>query len=268
MTPEDRIKLYLNQNRSKLQFATSLDAVVGQVKLFVFMGSIPPPDDQIRKIVSEWAMFNAIGILIRPSVTNPSPAGPSDPPPSNSDLVDAVKKAITTIGAGVTIGKDGANINLKVTGATANLKLGDTELSVGSSWGGTVKMQVENGPFHFSGEIGSDKWELSLTFPSDDAVPNLSTLPTVFKEGENAARNVARAASTYKDGGDLRAISAQIKPDIAKLQTAVDAVSGIASAPKKGGWSFGFKVGSPDPMPGDKGMPKGVEGSFVIAWIF
>ena len=108
----------------------------------------------------------------------------------------------------------------------------------------------------------------ALCIPYCKCLATESDPTRVFKEGENAARNVVRAASTYKNGGDLRAISAQIKPDIAKIQTAVDAVSGIASAPKKGGWSLGFKVGSPDPMPGDKGMPKGVEGSFVVTWIF
>jgi hypothetical protein len=267
MNPEDRIKAYLNQNKSTLQWATDINSVVGQVKLWVFYGGTAPPDDQIRKIVAQWAMFNAIGLLTPIGPTVPGgPASPTDPPPTSSQFVDSVKKVITTVGAGVTIGKEGANLKLQVTGATANLKTADGSASLGVSWGGSLKLNAEKGPFHFSGEIGADKWEISLTFPGDGSIPNLVTLPSVFKEGENAVRNIARAAAGFNNIDDVRKISAQIKPDMAKVQSAVDAVSGIGGA--KTGMSFGFKLGSPDPMPGQQGMPPGVQGSFVVTWVF
>ena len=255
MTPEERIKAYLDQNRSSLQNATDLNAVVSQVKLSVFFGLSTLSDDQIRKIVSYWAMFNAVGLLTKIRITS-------------SDFVDSVKRVISTAGAGVTLGKEGANLKLKVTGLTANLKTADGSASLGVSWAGSVKLEAVSGPFHFSGEIASDKWEIALTFPGEDSIPNLDTLPTVFKEGEGAVRNIARAAAGMKDLKQIRNIGAQVKPDIAKVQAAVDAVSGVASAPKKGGWSFGFKVGSPDPIPGGQRMPPGVQGSAVVTWVF
>ena len=269
MNPEDRIKAYLNQNRSSLQYATDLNAVIGQVKTFVFYGMSTLPDDQIRKIVVQWATFNAVGLLTSVGTApSPAPANPGDPPPSSSDFVDAVKKVITTAGAGVTIGTKDKNFNLKVTGPTANLKSGDSGVSLGVSWGGTVKLQAESGPFHFDGEVGSDSWKIELTFPQDGAVPNLDTLPTIFKEGENSVRNIVRAAGQFNNIDDVRKISSQMKPDIAKVQDAVDAVSGIASMPKKGGWTFGFKIGSPDPLAGQQGMPAGYQATVGVTWVF
>ena len=52
------------------------------------------------------------------------------------------------------------------------------------------------------------------------------------------------------------------------VQDAVEAASGIAKASKTGGASFGFKFGSPDPGPGEPGIPKGVQGSIVFTYVF
>jgi hypothetical protein len=52
------------------------------------------------------------------------------------------------------------------------------------------------------------------------------------------------------------------------VQDAGEAASGIAAGPKDGGISFGFKVGSPQPGPGQQGIPGGVEGSVVFTWVF
>jgi hypothetical protein len=52
------------------------------------------------------------------------------------------------------------------------------------------------------------------------------------------------------------------------FQEAVEAASGIAEANKKGGPSFGFKLGSPQPGPGEQGVPGGIEGSIVFTYVF
>jgi hypothetical protein len=66
---------------------------------------------------------------------------------------------------------------------------------------------------------------------------------------------MADATRRFNSIGDVRKVGALIKPNVSAVEDAVDAVSGIAKAPKKGGMSFGFKIGSPDPMPGQQGMP-------------
>jgi hypothetical protein len=83
MNPEARIKAYLDANKGSLRFAT-IDQIVQQVKLFVFYGASPISDDDVRKIVSRWAIFNPVWLLPEPPLDKPSapPAsGPTSPTP-------------------------------------------------------------------------------------------------------------------------------------------------------------------------------------------
>lgn len=268
MNPEARIKAYLETNRRTVQLASDVSEVVADVKLYVFHDTNPIPDDQIRKIVVEWATFNAIGLLHKLS-PSPAPAAPASKstPPSSSELIDTVKKVIRTINDGVTFGPEEDNLALTVTGATVNLKSGDKSVSAGISWSGALKLEAASGPLHFSGKLSKDQWELTLTFPKDSAVPDLSSVATVFSRGETAVRNLAAAAWNLPDVSDAGKIGSLVKPHIAAVQDAVEAASGIAAAPKSG-LSFGFKVGSPQPGPGDQGIPGGVEGSLVFTYVF
>lgn len=269
MTPEDRIITYLFAHKSSIQFST-MDLVIKDVKLSVFYGMSPISDDEIRKAVAKWATVNAIGLLIGPPAVDPcaTPAPGTPPPASDSELINAVKKAISTVSDGVTVGKDGANVNIGVTGLTGNLRKGDNAASLGISWGGTLKLDAQSGPFHFSGNLSKDKWEITLSFPQDTYIPDLSTLGKVFSEGERAVEKLADATRGFSNISDPRKIGALIKPHAAAVQDAVDAVSGIANADKKGGASFGFKLGSPEPGPGEQGIPRGVQGSVVFTFVF
>lgn len=266
MNAEDQITAYLFAHRAHVEFFT-VDLVVKDVKLSVFYGISPISDDEIRKVVVRWATFNAIGLLHLDPIVGPPPSPPPGTPlrPSDSALIDAVKKAVSTVNNGVTIGKEGANINIGVTGFTANLK-GDKSASLGISWGGTLKLDAESGPFHFSGNLSKDKWEITLSFPQDTYIPDRSSLPKVFTEGEKAVEKMADVTRSFSNISDARKISALIEPHAAAVQGAVDAASGIAKASKKGGASFGFKLGSPEPGPRQQGIPKGVQGYVVFTY--
>jgi hypothetical protein len=152
--PEARITQYLFAKKAKIQFST-IDLVVKDVKLSVFYGMSPIPDDAIREIVAHWAVVNAAGLLLR----QPAGGSPPTPPPGtpstapDSALLDEVKKAVSTVVDGVTIGKKGANVNIAVSGLTANLKKGETSATLGVSWGGTLKLDAASGAFHFSGSL-------------------------------------------------------------------------------------------------------------------
>ena len=210
-------------------------------------------------------------MLIRVDPGAPAPADPAKHIATDSeldDLVASVRKVVKTVGAGVNlVGKADANVKLRVSGLTANLKGSDGFLTVGASWGGSVVLKANKGPVYLDGEIGSDKWELVLSFPRDSYVPNLVTLPAVLQQGESSAGNIARSVGRLSKISDVRNITSQIKPDLAKVGDAFDAVSGIADTPKKTGVSFGFKIGSPAPGPGQQGMPGGVQGMFVVTWV-
>lgn len=269
MKPEDQILSYLTTHRTGVAFST-VDAVVEQIKLSVFYGMSPLKDDEIRKVVVKWATIYAVGLLLN------TPAGPAaDPtavPPApttpDSAFVDAIKKAINSVNDGVTIGRKGANINIGVTGPTANLKSGNKTATLGISWTGTLKLEAAAGPFHAAGSLAKDKWEVTLSFPQDTYIPNLSTLGTVFSEGVDAIGKVADATRSLQSLKDISKVGSLIKPQVAKLQDAVDAASGLAKADKQGGPSFAFKFGSPTPMPGQQGMPGGVQGTVVFTYVF
>jgi len=267
VTPEYQITTYLFANQSTFQNAGyTIDSVVKEVKLFVFHNTSPISDDAIRQVVVPWVTYHAPLVLLGPSTVRvPAPGTP--PTNSDSELIDAVKRAISTISDGVTIGRIGANVNLGVTGATANLKKGPHAASLGISWGGTLKLNAASGPFYFSGNLSKDKWEITLSFPRDTYIPNLMSLSNVYTEGEKAIWKMADATRRFTNIGDVAKVGALITPHVAAIGDAVDAVNGIADTPRKGGASLGFKLGSPDPGPGEQGIPGGLQGLLVLTWV-
>jgi hypothetical protein len=267
--PEDRIIAYLFAHKSRVEYST-IDVVVKDVKLSVFYGMSPLSDDEVSKIVSRWASVHAIGLLLPGTGDGPdgSPAPGAPAPRSDSEFIAAATKALTTITDGVKVGKKNANINIGVTGATANLKRADSSVALGLSWTGTLKLDAASGPFHFSGRLSKDKWEITLSFPQDTYIPDLSSLGKVFREGENAIGQMAEATRSFSDINDASKVGALIKPHADALKGAVEAFSGIAKASKKGGASFGFKLTSPEPGPGEQGIPGGVQGSIVFTYVF
>jgi hypothetical protein len=269
MEPESQITAYLFAHKSTLEFST-IDQVVKDVKLSVFYSMPPISDDEIRKIVVQWATFNAVGLLLSQPTVNPlSPPVPGAPPAAfESELIDSVKKAISAVSGGVTFGKAGDNINIGVTGATRNFKTGEQEASIGISWGGTLKLDAASGPFHFSGTLSKDSWDITLSFPQETYIPDLSLVGNVITKGVGAIEKMAQATRGFTNISDAAKIGALIKPYATALQDAVEAVSGIAKANRKGGPSFGFKLGSPEPTPGMAGMPSGVQGSVVFTYVF
>jgi hypothetical protein len=74
---------------------------------------------------------------------------------------------------------------------------------------------------------------------------------------ERAVRNIAAATASFDDLNDAKKVGALIKPHVAAVEDTVKAASGIAEVDKKGGMSFGSKLGSPEPGPGEQSIPRG-----------
>jgi hypothetical protein len=268
VNPEERIKAYLQTKKSVIEHMT-VDQAVKQVKLNVFYGMSPISEDEIRKVIRDWAMIYAVGMLVGPVTGGGDPTGAIGPvynPKTDSELIDSVKKAFGTVIDGVKLGKENKNVTIAVTGLTGNLKKGNQSVALGLSWTGTLSLEAAAGPFNFAGELATDKWSVSLSFPQDTFVPDLSRLSKVFSEGEKSMHNLAAATAKFKNISDVRSISALVKPDIAAVQEAADALASVAKAPKGGGVSFGFKIGSPDPVANQEGMPKGYQGTVVFTY--
>lgn len=268
MTPEERIVKYLNGKRTAMQGRT-LDEAVTYVKSDVFYGMPPIPVDQIRQAISRWAITNAPGMLVTVGGGNGGAGGGGTTPAvvSNSEFIDAVKKAVKTVADGVKIGNDKNNVTILVTGPTVNLL--DGAVTLESSWTGTLELGVNAGPLHFGGTLGTDQWQIQVSFPNDTPLPNAASLGKVFGEGEAAMRKLAKHSRRIKNLDDAKRVTALLKPEIAAVQEAADTLMSLAKnagASSRGGFEVGFKIGSPPPGPGQDGIPKGYEGSIVFTY--
>jgi len=269
MNPEQRITSWLATNKSKIEFST-LNAVVQKVKLDLFYGMPPISDDEIRTIVTRWASIHAIGLLMQPAPSGAPGSGTpaKSSPHSDNELIASVKKTITAVTEGVTIGRKGANINIGVTGLTANLKKGVQSASLNLAWGGALKLEAASGPIHFQGTLSKDNWQITVSFPQDTYIPDLSQLSKVFSEAETAIGGVAETTKHFHNIQDSAKVGAIIRPHIEKVGAAIDALGGIAKANPKGGPSFGIQFGSPPAGPGEQGIPGGVQGTIVFTYRF
>jgi hypothetical protein len=235
----------------------SVDFIVQNVHIFVPTASAALLPSELRSKVVYWRSTHGPDLSSVPGGSaQPSAQLPASP---DSKLIEAVKKAITTVIDGRDIVKHGdGKVNIGVGGLTAELKKGDSTLSAGVSWGGTLSVEADKGDFHFQGELSSTRWQIQLTYPEDASVPDLTTLGKVFGEGEKAMRNIIGATASFKGLGDVGRVKDAISPQIQPVKDAVEAVQGIAKVPLKR-VDIGISVGSPDPAPGQDGMPRGVE---------
>jgi hypothetical protein len=247
-----RVQAYLAQNKKRLQMM-SVDFIVSDVRLFV-PGNALLLDSELRATVAIWRSLNG------PLYPLPAPAPPAA---ADSKLIESVKKGVTTVIEGVDVKYGAGKVNISVSGLTAELKKGDARLAAGVSWGGALGVEAEAGNFHLSGELSSERWELKLSYPEDTAIPDLSKLGKVFGEGESAMRKIIGATSGFRNLNDIARIKEAVKPHMQPVKDAVDAVKGIAKAPAKG-VSVGISLGSPEPLPGETGIPRGVQGQVTL----
>jgi hypothetical protein len=247
------VQAYLAQNKQRLQ-VMGVDMIVWEVRTFVPKASALL-DGELRATVAVWRSLN--GPLYPLTISPPPTTG-------ESKLIEAVKRGVTTVIEGVDVKHGAGKINISLSGLTAELRKGDARLAAGVSWGGTLGVEAEKGDFHLSGELSSDRWEIKLSYPEDTAIPDLSKLGKVFGEGEAAMRNIIGATSGFRGLNDISRIKDAVKPHIQPVKDAVEAVQGIAKAPPKGGVSVGISLGSPDPLPGQTGIPPGVQGQVTL----
>jgi hypothetical protein len=246
---------FLDKNQKTFQ-GMSVDFIAMNVRVFLphVAGQFQP--SELRAIVAVWRSLHGPIFLSTDDVLPPSTHLPASP---DGKLKEAVQKVIAVVTDGVPIisHKDG-NVNIGVGGLTAELNKGDAKASVGVSWGGTLSVETEKGDFHFSGELSTTRWQIQLSYPEDTAVPDLTMVGDVIGAGHKAMGNIISATTSFKNLNDISGIKAAIAPNIQPVKDAVEAVQGIAKAPIRK-VDFGISIGSPDPAPGQTGMPQGAE---------
>jgi hypothetical protein len=257
MTPKEeayqQIQAYLLKHQKRLELQT-VEFIVWELQNYVPKSHLLDESD-IRVAAVVWRTLHGPRYPLDPA----KPASTSD-----SKAIAAVKSALTTVVEGVNLKHKDGKVNISVTGVTAELAKGDAKAAVGVSWGGTLSVEANKGSFYFTGQLASDKWEIKFSYPEDTSIPDLTKLGKVFSEGEKAMRGIIAATSSFKSLQDAARVKEAITPHIQPVSNAVDAAKSIAKAPEKGGVSVGVSVGSPDVMPGESGIPKGVQGQITL----
>ena len=252
-----RVSAYLYANKARLQYMT-IDFIFGDVRNFG-PDSKDLLDSELRATIAVWLSLN------RAVYTLPVTPSPTLP---DSKVIDAVKKGVTTLIDGVELVRSGdGNVNVSVFGLTANLGKGDTKASATVSFGGTLSVATQKGDFHLAGELSAQKWKVTLSYPQDTYVPDLSKLGKTFGEGEKAMRDIIGATSEFRGLQDFERVKKAIEPHMEKVTEAVEAVKSVAKKPARD-VSFGFSIGSPDPLPGETGMPKGYQATATLTFWF
>lgn len=261
MPPKDdaylKIQSYLEKHKKQLQ-EQNVDYIVWELKTYV-PETKELLEGELGATVMVWRSLNG---PIYPLSTTPPLTLP------DSKLVDTVKDAVKTVIKGVDLKRGAGRINLGVKGLTAELAKGDASVAVRRSWGGTLSIEAKKGDFHLAGQLSADEWQVTLSYPEDSYVPDLSTVSKVFSEGEKAMRGSLVALGGFDNLLDADKVQKAIAPAIKPLTEAVDATRAASKARPKGGVGFGFKIGSPPPVPGGTERPAGVQGVIFLRLTF
>lgn len=207
-------------------------------------------DGEIASLAQQWAQRHNISI---PPVSVLPASGPA---PAIA-IPEAVKRAFSIPIEGVDLvrGSNG-RLNIAVRGVTAQLGRGKATVS----WGGSLGLDIPVGGFHLGATVSGEKWEMTLSTPGEDTVPDLNKLGEVFSRAEGALRGILGATAEYPGLTEIPELTARISPHVKPVKEAVEALKAIAEAPRV---SFGVRVEGPGSKPGAD-TPAGVTVSATL----
>ena len=260
MDPKQKAKsdlwMWLAQNKGAVA-VLNMDMLVMQAKYGA--GAAILTDAEIRSTIRDWMFLNNVKTPLLTPSTDEAADGP---------IKAAVKNEVKSVTDPVTVDRRvKGKVSIGIGGLTGELTKGSGSVGLTLGWGGKLQLDAAAGEFHFSGELSKDRWQVTLSYPDDTTVPNLTTLGKVFGEAEKAARDIAKASATFNNVNDISRIKGQLQPNLKPVKDAIEAVQGIAKA-STGKPNISLQFGSPDPQPGQTGMPGGIQGQVVLTWVF
>ena len=151
-------------------------------------------DADIRAVIMDWMALNNVRTPLLTPVLDPVADGP---------IKAAVQQAAKTKTDPPTVDRLKGKISIGLGGLTGELTKGDANVSLTAGWGGKLQLDTAVGDFHFSGELAKDRWQVTLSYPDDTTVPNMTTLAKVMGEGEQALREAARSLGRFNNVNDI-----------------------------------------------------------------
>jgi hypothetical protein len=254
-----RVQAYLFKNKSRLQ-VMSVDMILWEIRVHV-AGLNVVPEDELRAHVAVWRSVN--GPLFDPNMA-PPPPGPSI---ADNEAIQAIRKVMTIVIDGVEVKRGAGRLNLSVKGVTGELKSGGTKVSANIGWTGTLGLEAKSGDFHLNAELSKDSWSITLSYPDDTMVPDMTRVGKVFDKGAEALGAVAKATADFANLQDAARVKEIVSPHMEGAKQSLEALKGIAK-PKPGRVNVGVQIGSPPPMPGQQGIPPGIQGVITLTVVF
>ena len=248
--PMTRVSDWLNQNTNSLR-ALNEAQIVQRVRTALAADITRLNDGDIAALVEAWADDHGFR-LVRPP----------GPPPGvkESEITARLKRIFGAIPTKLEYDWTGGKAAITVSGATAALTSGKTEVSVTGTWGGELQFKTQAQGAAFAASMSSEAWKLSFTIGK--LAPDLSSLETVFKKGQSALVGALGEIPNI-DWKDPAKTKEKFAPYLDPIKAAVDAASKVAGM-KPGDISFGVWVEGG--MPG--GPAKGVSGGLRLTIVF
>jgi len=192
---------------------------------------------------------------IRPPGPTLFPIQPIPPAPASGGPSIADSKLVKGLGAAFSDAYDGIGFDqshgfakVSVRGATVGLRQGDFSTSSRISFTGTYTVEAKYGDLHFSGSLAADRWEMSISYPGETPVPDMSSLAGVFEKGISSFKAVAAEAATFEGPADVSRIADKAKPHVQPILDAVSAAGGIREAQLRR-LNVGISASGPGPVP-------------------
>lgn len=233
----DRVANWLEESKSGLQLLPEAE-VIRRIRAGLGAQVDILSDAEIGAEVRSWAERHGYR-LVSPPVVKPKIGG-------EPDFIRRFKRLVSEIPGSVNWRFDQGSATVSISGVTAALRTGKTQVSIGRSWDGTIQFKTEVPNAVFAASLSPEKWNLTLTIGS--LAPDISQLETVFKKGEAALRGVL--AETEKiDWKDLSKTKDRFSGYLDPIKSAVDAAA-KTSAQKAGSvnvgvWAWGDVPGAP-----------------------
>lgn len=238
----------------KLLQTMSVDQAMAEVRKWVQRANQMSEGD-LRSVV--------LGFYLSQSMYVPGAAAVYSPDSSTGQLVTEVKKAITLVMDGVPIVDNlTGKVTISVKGLTATSRRGGPTVNLG--WTGTLNAEITGGNFKLKNSLSRSGWSISLSYPKDAKVLDVTKVGKVFGAAGNTISRIMDETFMLSDVQDVRPKVGFISGYVEPIADAIGLAQGIATRPKLG-LSVSASVGSPA-KPGPAGQTGGVEGFLTLTY--
>lgn len=239
----------------KLLQRMSVDQAMAEVRKYI-RGAQQMAESDLRSLV--------LGFYLSQKIYAPGAASIYSDGSSVGKLKDEVMKVVTLAMDGYPIVENlTGKITISVRGLTAKSKRGGPTVNVG--WTGTLNTEITGGNFKLKNSLSRSGWSISLSYPQDAPLLDVTKVGKVFGAAGNTISRVIDETFMLSDVQDVRPKVAFISGYVEPIADAIGVAQGIATRPKLG-LSISASVGSPAKSPGPGGQPGGIEGFLTLTY--